>query len=59
MKKVTIFALLTFALILAGCGGGGNTTTGALNGTPNAAINMGDAVNPAILKFEMNVTALT
>ncbi len=58
MKKVTVFALLTLALVLAGCGGGGSTP-GPVGAVPNATVNTGDAVNPAILKFEMNVTALT
>ncbi len=58
MKKVTVFALLTLALVLAGCGGGG-AKPGPIGAVPNATVNTGDAVNPAILKFEMNVTALT
>lgn len=59
MKKVTVFALLTFALVLAGCGGGGSANGGPVGAVPNATVNTGDAVNPAILKFELNVTALT
>ena len=57
MKKVVVFAILTFALVLAGCGGG--SSNGPIGAVPNATINTGDAVNPAILKFELTVSAVT
>ncbi|MBZ5522411.1 MAG: DUF5666 domain-containing protein [Acidobacteriia bacterium] len=60
MKKITIFTLLALALVLAGCGGGSNPATSAVNGGPtNATLTTGDAVNPAILKFELTVSAVT
>lgn len=58
MKKVTIFTILTVALVLAGCGGGGSTNP-VIGGPTNATLTTGDAVNPAILKFELTVSAVT
>jgi hypothetical protein len=57
MKKVIVFTLVALALVIAGCGGGGTSTTNA--GATNASLFTGDAVNPAILKFELNISAVT
>jgi hypothetical protein len=58
MKKVIVFTLVALALVIAGCGGGnGASSTNA--GPTNASLFTGDAVNPAILKFELNISAVT
>lgn len=57
MKKVVLFTIIALALVMAGCGGGGSSRT--IGAVPNATINTGDAVNPAILKFELTVSAVT
>ena len=57
MKKVIVFTLAALALVIAGCGGGGTSTTNA--GPTNASLFTGDAVNPALLKFELTISAVT
>ena len=58
MKKVLVITLLTAALVLAGCGGGGsnNVTTA---GPANFTLNTGDALNDQILKFELTISSVT
>jgi len=59
MKRVFLFTLLSvvFALVLTGCGGGGNNTITA--GAGNATIQTGDAVNDQIAKFELTISSIT
>jgi hypothetical protein len=59
MKRVFLFTLLSvvFALVLTGCGGGGNNTITA--GAGNATIQTGDALNDQIAKFELTISSIT
>src|ERR1051326_963404 len=59
MKRVFLFTLLSvvFALLLTGCGGGGNNAVTA--GAGNATIQTGDAVNDQIAKFELTISSIT
>jgi hypothetical protein len=60
MKRVLLITLFSvvFALALTGCGGSNSNLPFQANGTA-ATVNMGDAVNPAIAKFELTVSAIT
>ena len=60
MKRVFLFTLLcvVFALLLTGCGGGGNTLTAAA-GSGNVTIQTGDAVNDQVVKFELTISSIT
>ncbi len=60
MKRVFLFTLLSvvFALLLTGCGGGGNTLT-ASPGSGNVTIQTGDAVNDQVVKFELTISSIT
>ena len=61
MKRVLLIALFSsvvFALALTGCGGGSSTPPFQATGT-SAIIQGGDATDPNILKFELNITAIT
>lgn len=57
MKRVLVLTAvaLVFAMSLVGCGGSNLTTAGAQNTT----INTGDGTLDSLVKFEMNVSALT
>jgi uncharacterized protein DUF5666 len=59
MKRVFLFTLLSvvFALLLTGCGGGGNNTITA--GAGNATIQTGDAASDQIAKLELTISSIT
>jgi hypothetical protein len=61
MKRVFLFTLLSvvFALLLTGCGGGGNQNNITTAGAGNATIQTGDAVNDQIAKFELTISSIT
>ncbi|HWZ42321.1 MAG TPA: DUF5666 domain-containing protein [Candidatus Saccharimonadales bacterium] len=59
MKKIAVFTFFAFVLILAGCGGGNTAANNTNAGPANASLFTGDAVNPAILRFELTVSAIT
>lgn len=60
MKRVLLFTLLSvlFALLLTGCGRGGNNTV-TTAGAGNATIQTGDATNDQIAKFELTISSIT
>ncbi|HKD80259.1 MAG TPA: DUF5666 domain-containing protein [Candidatus Angelobacter sp.] len=60
MRRVFYFTLFSvvFALMLTGCGGGGNTLT-ATPGSGNVTIQTGDAVNDQVVKFELTISSIT
>src|SRR6516165_1128118 len=61
MKRVaTFFSVVgvVLAVVLAGCGGGGNQSLGPTAGTM-VTLQTGDAVNDQIVKFELTISSVT
>ncbi|MGE0406039.1 MAG: DUF4382 domain-containing protein [Candidatus Korobacteraceae bacterium] len=60
IKKVSIFAALSLALLLAACGGGGNGVTANLNPaqTSTVQVTLGDAPGDSVVSFSVSIDSI-
>src|SRR5438270_2590385 len=59
MKRVVLAVFLSAILVLAGCGGGGNSSITSSPTSANTTINFGDATNDQVIGFELLINSIT